>query len=399
MRGTTKPPPTRVNGKRVSDYLPATIADIKIVEQDMNSVQEETICRNILFETVAVTTLTKKGALKYTRMLFQKVIQNADPGRKYAAIFYSGHGTVGTGNWCFNEGRVGLEDILEIARHYSAGFDCLDLVLDCCCSGNWCVELQKVKDVDFDINIYAASWKDRLTWGNDEGSFWTRFMYQKNEITNPKTESRQIRWTLASRTRQGVYKITHMRADKDVETEWRLSRDHFRTFKSVVDDIDSNLEKIHQMFHDHGHRNPSTWTKTERDQYYSDYANLVMCFVQLRELKVKIDAFQGASFLENEQLSKIQGRNLAFYLAVDQRMKEQRLLDYNREVAKRADLMSTDGVLYGVPLFLIIGGTIGLPIGALVFGSSLCTVMGGVWPQIVKLGARTLLPRDDVKFE
>ena len=59
-------------------------------------------------------------------------------------IYYTGHGEKNTGNWCFKDETVSLQEIIQICN------DCnfegnLVLYCDCCYIGNWC-ELLKLRN-------------------------------------------------------------------------------------------------------------------------------------------------------------------------------------------------------------------------------------------------------------
>ena len=60
-------------------------------------------------------------------------------------MYYTGHGEVETGNWCFKDGTICLHEILAL---YSTCFHgkLLYIFTDCCYSGHWVVELAKYLD-------------------------------------------------------------------------------------------------------------------------------------------------------------------------------------------------------------------------------------------------------------
>ena len=55
-----------------------------------------------------------------------------------ALIWYTGHGQRGTGNWCFKDGFVTFEQILQLYKQHFFG-KMLTLVCDCCYAGQWTV--------------------------------------------------------------------------------------------------------------------------------------------------------------------------------------------------------------------------------------------------------------------
>ena len=53
-----------------------------------------------------------------------------------ALIWYTGHGERGTGNWCFKDGFVTFEQILQLYKQHFLG-KMLTLICDCCYAGQW----------------------------------------------------------------------------------------------------------------------------------------------------------------------------------------------------------------------------------------------------------------------
>ena len=49
-------------------------------------------------------------------------------------LYYTGHGQVGTGNWCFDDGTIGIQEIVDILPA-----DCYYPLIfsDACYSGHW----------------------------------------------------------------------------------------------------------------------------------------------------------------------------------------------------------------------------------------------------------------------
>ena len=60
-------------------------------------------------------------------------------------IWYAGHGEKGTGNWCFRDGKITFEDILNLYGKYFFG-RLLYIITDCCYSGSWVDKLAKKMD-------------------------------------------------------------------------------------------------------------------------------------------------------------------------------------------------------------------------------------------------------------
>ena len=93
-----------------------------------------------LFNTVKDLYLTRSTALDHIKRLFEICRRN----RAKPMLYYTGHGEKGTGNWCFEDGKISIETILDIlpkGTYYPMIFS------DTCYSGHWanfCLE----KDID-----------------------------------------------------------------------------------------------------------------------------------------------------------------------------------------------------------------------------------------------------------
>ena len=74
-----------------------------------------------------------------------------------ALIYYTGHGEVGTGNWCFKDGTISFQEIISLYFDYFRG-KLLYIFTDCCYSGQWVVKLAKYLD---DLGIGACGHQAR----------------------------------------------------------------------------------------------------------------------------------------------------------------------------------------------------------------------------------------------
>ena len=62
-----------------------------------------------------------------------------------ALIWYSGHGGVNTGNWCFKDGFISFEDVFNSYYEHFRGKK-LTIVSDCCFAGNWTIQCAELLD-------------------------------------------------------------------------------------------------------------------------------------------------------------------------------------------------------------------------------------------------------------
>ncbi len=74
--------------------------------------------------------MTKSSAVEHIKRLFEDCKKK---GRK-PMLYYTGHGQVGTGNWCFDDGTISVKEIHDMIPggcYYPMIFS------DCCYSGHW----------------------------------------------------------------------------------------------------------------------------------------------------------------------------------------------------------------------------------------------------------------------
>ena len=93
-------------------------------------VNMEDVVGTKLFNTVKNLYLTKNSALRHVTMVFKKCRQT----KAHPMLYYTGHGEIGTGNWCFSDGTVSIEEIFDMVP---AGC-CYPMIFsDACYSGHW----------------------------------------------------------------------------------------------------------------------------------------------------------------------------------------------------------------------------------------------------------------------
>ena len=90
----------------------------------------EAVVGNTLFNTVKDLYLKKSAALGQIQKLFDKC---KSAGVK-PMLYYTGHGEIATGNWCFADGTISIQEILDMrpeGMYYPMIFS------DACYSGHW----------------------------------------------------------------------------------------------------------------------------------------------------------------------------------------------------------------------------------------------------------------------
>lgn len=83
-----------------------------------------------LFNTVKDLYLTKSEA--FGRI--EKFFNVCKDRRFHPMLYYTGHGELGTGNWCFSDGTIGIQEIIDLmpkGTYYPMIFS------DACYSGHW----------------------------------------------------------------------------------------------------------------------------------------------------------------------------------------------------------------------------------------------------------------------
>ena len=130
LSGATDPPKeigiskrrTRdVQGDRNGAFLAGVTRDL---------VNMEDVVGTKLFNTVKDLYLTKKAALRHITRLFEKCQQK----KAHPMLYYTGHGEIGTGNWCFADGTISIQEIFD-----KVPVDCIYPMIfsDACYSGHW----------------------------------------------------------------------------------------------------------------------------------------------------------------------------------------------------------------------------------------------------------------------
>lgn len=130
LSGASNPPqitkiserrPRSAVGDRSGEFLGGVTHDLANMEKAVG---------NCLYNTVKDLYLKKSDALDKIRRLFHDCKQK---GVK-PMLYYTGHGEVGTGNWCFDDGTIGIQEILDMLPE---GVLYPMIFSDACFSGHW----------------------------------------------------------------------------------------------------------------------------------------------------------------------------------------------------------------------------------------------------------------------
>ena len=108
-------------GARGGTFLPGVSQDLANMEAAVGAK---------LFNTVKDLYLTKSAALGHIRTLFDICKRE----QVKPILYYTGHGEIGSGNWCFADGTISIQEIVDMlpgGTYYPMIFS------DACYSGHW----------------------------------------------------------------------------------------------------------------------------------------------------------------------------------------------------------------------------------------------------------------------
>ncbi|XP_075260981.1 uncharacterized protein LOC142352511 isoform X1 [Convolutriloba macropyga] len=108
-------------GPKSGKFLHGNLLDLHNMERAVNA---------NLYSSVKTLQITKSEATGHIRKFFEYCKANDFK----PMLYYTGHGEENTGNWCFSDGKLGFEDILNIIP---AGMENPTIICDTCYSGRW----------------------------------------------------------------------------------------------------------------------------------------------------------------------------------------------------------------------------------------------------------------------
>ena len=120
------------------------------MSRDFTSMTDALIRNNLeLFSSLHKLRITRHDAIREIKDTFDA----CESGRKQAVIYYTDHGEEGTGNWCFRDGTISIEEFeLLISRE---GFYPI-IISDCCYSGRWVDYCLKKGLIKYGVTCLAA---------------------------------------------------------------------------------------------------------------------------------------------------------------------------------------------------------------------------------------------------
>eukprot|EP01084_Bolivina_argentea_P311487 539167_1 len=176
-RATEYSDKTRDNG----NYLNGITKDLANMEQWVHE-QKSCVVQNVVRD---MKYCSKSTVIDRIRKCARECKQKKGD---QVVIYYTGHGECGTGNWCFYDGVVTLNQVLNaIGCEYHDTHPEITLYCDCCYSGNWVAQLKHIK-VEQCVSIYSASWPGRIAFDTKDGGMRTLEWTNKKSAKNTNTK-------------------------------------------------------------------------------------------------------------------------------------------------------------------------------------------------------------------
>jgi len=128
MGGAMKPPKSVNISIRKShgsgNFLDGVLLDLRNMQQALKKAKLQ------MDNTLSDLKMTKKSAENHLKEFFELCTNQG----LVPIVYYTGHGETGTGNWCFSDGTINIEEIQGLLP-----FGCLYplLISDTCFSGHW----------------------------------------------------------------------------------------------------------------------------------------------------------------------------------------------------------------------------------------------------------------------
>ena len=130
LAGATDPPENVKISNRRNRGSDRSGSFLHGVKSDMLNMESVTCVKENLHNTVRDLYLTKD----YAKIKIKKLFDICLAKKVRAVVYYTGHGEIGTGNWCFDDGTLSLQDLANLLPERS--FKPL-LIADSCFSGCW----------------------------------------------------------------------------------------------------------------------------------------------------------------------------------------------------------------------------------------------------------------------
>ena len=134
------------------------------VTKDLAKMENSLVVKKNLYNTVRDFYLEKDEAV----MKLKKIFSACQKDRTKPVLYYTGHGEVGTGNWCFHDGTISIQEIEELVPPKSS----YPLIIsDACYSGHWANYCARKKLPGFECLAAAPEFATAQDTGEERGKF------------------------------------------------------------------------------------------------------------------------------------------------------------------------------------------------------------------------------------
>ena len=130
LAGASNPPEDVAISDRRSRDAERSGTFLRGVAKDLANIEDAIGSK--LYNSVKNLYMTKGEALRHIMRFFEY----CQRGGFKPVVYYTGHGQIGTGNWCFDDGTIGIEEILGLQPGGRGCYWPL-FICDTCYSGHW----------------------------------------------------------------------------------------------------------------------------------------------------------------------------------------------------------------------------------------------------------------------
>ena len=182
IAGATNPPKRiqtserRSKEHRSGNFLDGTKYDMQVMEDFVTKIK-----LGNLHNTLRMLDIKKDDVVERIMKFFTWCKE-----KEYKPVlYYSGHGEYGSGDWCFSDGTISVDEIennLPVGTYYPL------IISDCCYSGRWsnyCLNRNKSKDLEFHCLSACPEDSTALDIANGGGELT---MWMTGQIPRPSKE-------------------------------------------------------------------------------------------------------------------------------------------------------------------------------------------------------------------
>lgn len=126
--------------------------------------------------------LLQDGVLRATdtdrETVLNVITTAAKTAKRGVVIYYTGFGQKDSGNWCFTDGVISVNDVVDTVRKVNKRLY-IDIYADCSYAGNWAEDVKCYEGKDALIFIYAATVPGQQAHDSEDGGVYTMFITEK----------------------------------------------------------------------------------------------------------------------------------------------------------------------------------------------------------------------------